>query len=70
LQTEGKMGELPDWYMTIKAAQVLNVPPWELAEKPLIWQTWALDASSAEQFVQKERRQRAERKSKSATGKR
>lgn len=63
------MGELPDWYRTLKAAQVLNVPPWELAEMPLVWQEWAVTASYAEGFVRDEQRKKAEKKA-TARGKR
>ena len=69
LQTDGEMGELPGWYRTIKAAQMLNVPPWELATKPLIWQEWAISAVMAESFVQKEQQDRAAKKA-GARGKR
>lgn len=49
------MGEIPDWYRTLLAAQELNVPPWELAERPLIWQEWALSARRVRYHVEKER---------------
>lgn len=64
LLTDGAMGEIPDWYRTIKAAQVLQVAPWELAERPLVWQEWALNAAKAESFVQEERAKRSAGKSK------
>lgn len=60
------MGELPEWYRTIKAAQILNVPPWELAEQPLAWQEWAVAAQSAEESAHEEQRKRQERKAGSA----
>jgi hypothetical protein len=69
LLTEGAMGELPDWYRTLKAAQVLGVAPWDLVEKPLIWQEWALAASYVEDFVRKEQQGRTAQKAK-AGGKR
>jgi hypothetical protein len=43
------LGELPQWYLLIRAARFLGVPPWELADKPLTWYYWALAAESAEQ---------------------
>lgn len=55
LQTDGKLGEIPDWYRTIVAAQELSVPPWELMRQPLIWQEWALSARRVRAFVESER---------------
>lgn len=45
----------PDWYTIFEAAQVLGVPPWELAgfeyvnasEAPICWRYWAIDFYSA-----------------------
>ena len=65
LLTDGEMGALPDWFRTIKAAQAIGVPPWELADKPLIWQEWALSAQAAENAAKEERERHAARKSKS-----
>lgn len=42
------MGELPDWYITIRAARYLKVPPWELAGQSVAWTNYALAAQSAE----------------------
>jgi len=42
------MGECPDWYPLLKAARYMGVAPWELAERPIAWQEWALMAESAE----------------------
>lgn len=38
------VGALPDWYVVVRAAKYLGVPPWELAEKPTYWLEWALTA--------------------------
>lgn len=46
--TEGNMGYIPDWYPLVRAARYLGVAPWDLYERPLIWQTWALMADKAE----------------------
>jgi hypothetical protein len=62
--TEGKTGELPDWYRTRTAAKQMGVPPWELANVPLIWQEWELTATAAEQSAQKEQDRHAARKNK------
>lgn len=42
------MGAMPQWYVLIKAAQWLQVPPWELLARPTIWTTWATEAMAAE----------------------
>jgi len=42
------VGEVPDWYPLLKAAQWLHVPPWELAEQPAGWHEMALIAMNAE----------------------
>lgn len=42
------MGSIPDWYIAIRAARYLGVPPWELIEQPTYWMEWALFAESAE----------------------
>lgn len=42
------MGYIPDWYPLVRAARYLGVAPWDLYERPLIWQTWALMADKAE----------------------
>lgn len=39
---------MPEWYITIRAARYLRVAPWDLLERPAIWQEWALTAESAE----------------------
>lgn len=42
------MGDCPNWYRLIKAAQYLQVPPWELAERSLAWVYQAEAAQGAE----------------------
>ncbi len=42
------MGEASEDYLTYKAAQWMHVPPWELAEQPLVYKLKALDYMSAE----------------------
>lgn len=42
------MGELPDWYSLITAARYLKVAPWVLAQQPIAWREWALEAQAAE----------------------
>lgn len=56
------MGEMPAWYRTILAAKELGVPPWELADKPLIWQEWALTVAHVQNHVQEERAKRSKSK--------
>ena len=53
LQSDGKLGECPDWYLAIRSARYLNVPPWDLAGVPdtaghECWQAWGLWAQNAE----------------------
>lgn len=42
------MGEVPDWFILLKAARYLGVPPWDLAQKPYWWINIAIAAESAE----------------------
>lgn len=55
------IGQPPVWYLTIRAARYLGVPPWDLEEMPLVWQYRALVAQSIEAEVEAElmRRSRA-----------
>ena len=41
-------GDLPDWYMLLRAARYLGVAPWDLAAQPAHWFQWALQAERAE----------------------
>lgn len=49
------MGSVPAWYRVMKAAQYLQVPPWELATKPLAWVERAEVAQAAENHATEER---------------
>lgn len=42
------MGEVPDWYLLMLAADRLNCTPWDLAERPVFWREAALAARKAE----------------------
>lgn len=44
--------------MLLRAAKYLGVPPWELAERPALWQAWALAAEGAEADATEQRRKR------------
>jgi hypothetical protein len=46
--SDGEFGELPDWYVLLRAARYLNVQPWELLEQPSVWMEYALHAEYAE----------------------
>ena len=48
LAFNGNTGELPDYYLTVKAARYLGVAPWELMEQFKGWQDAALICESAE----------------------
>ncbi len=45
------MGEQPEWYVVIKAAQYLGVAPWELLQKPTAWIDMAIGAMNAEEHA-------------------
>jgi len=53
LATDGAMGDVPKWYLLIKAARYLGVPPWDLAKQPLWWMKVALASQQAEQQASK-----------------
>ena len=52
------MGEVPPWYMVIRAARYLGVAPWDLMEQPQVWQAMALEAESAELQQQNQQRKK------------
>jgi hypothetical protein len=52
--TAGEMGACPEWYPLLRAARYLGVAPWQLAERPLVWQEWALTAEAAENEARNE----------------
>lgn len=58
------MGYCPDWYYLITAARYLKVPAWELQRQPIIWQTWAHAAMTAEDKAQSQKEQAEVRKAK------
>lgn len=43
---------MPDEYPLIRAARYLGVAPWELAERSVFWQEWALLFEAAEHRAQ------------------
>lgn len=57
--TDGAVGAVPDWYLLIRAARYLGVPPWVLAEAPIYWMEWATIAQNAENEAQNELQRRA-----------
>ncbi len=42
------MGKPPHWYLLIRAAKYLGVPPWDLEQAPIEWFYRALAAEEAE----------------------
>lgn len=42
------MGECPEWYLPLRAARYLGVPPWDLADQAAVWFYRALTAEWAE----------------------
>jgi hypothetical protein len=52
LKTDGALGEVPDYYPPIKAAQYLKVPPWVLVKQARCWEDWALIIRAAEAEVE------------------
>jgi len=49
------MGAAPAWWSLIQAAKYLNVPPWDLAEQPVMWKRAALMAMEVEAAEQQRR---------------
>lgn len=56
------MGEVPDWYLLLRAARYLRVAPWDLLAQPSIWQEWARMAEQAEAESQRQRQASQARK--------
>jgi len=57
--TEGAVGSPPSWYRLVQAAKYLQVPPWELAERPVWWVSVALESLSAENAAQRHHNERS-----------
>ena len=57
---------MPDWYLLVRAARYLTVPPWDLADKPAFWQAAALIAEGAEADAQERAQKRAQRRRRGA----
>lgn len=57
------MGEVPDWYRTIRAAKYLGVAPWELMDQPVVWESWARVSENAEAEANRQRQEAQKRKS-------
>jgi hypothetical protein len=55
------MGEVPDWYVHLRAAKYLGVSPWELAQQPVFWRNAALVAEATEADVAKREQDRQAR---------
>lgn len=53
---------MPSWYLLIRAAKYLGVPPWELAKMPIFWRDAALAAESAENYAENEKIKRIREK--------
>jgi hypothetical protein len=54
------MGECPGWYELFMEAKFLGVPPWQLAEQPLIWRVMAREAMEAENYARSQQAQVAD----------
>jgi len=52
------MGEMQPWYVLIRAAKFLGVPPWELAKQPIAWQNLAIAAENIDAAVEAEMRKK------------
>lgn len=50
------MGEIPEWYLVIRAARYLGVAPWDLIGQSSLWLGWALTAQRAESEAAEEKR--------------
>lgn len=55
------MGRFPEWYLLLRAARYMGVPPWELARMPAAWRNYALAAENAEISAQNEAMEAAQR---------
>ena len=48
-----------DWYVVIRAARYLRVPPWELLRQPIFWQNKALESEAIDAEVEDARADQA-----------
>jgi len=51
MSTRGRLGEVPDWYVILKAAKYLGCAPWELEQAPIAWLFRALAAMEADSLA-------------------
>lgn len=51
------MGEVPNWYRILKAAQYLGTTPWELELKPWSYTLQAEAAQEVEEYVRSQNQQ-------------
>jgi len=49
------MGECPDWYLIVRAAQYLGVAPWDLMKQSIFWRCKAIIAMEAEESARKQK---------------
>lgn len=52
------MGAPPAWWTLIQASRYLRVPPWALAEQPVMWMRIAVMAMEAEAVEERRRNER------------
>ena len=64
------MGSVPSWWRVLVAAKYLQVPPWELADRPVFWPEIALAAQKAEADAERMRSKRKHSSSASLPGER
>jgi hypothetical protein len=55
LITGGAVGCIPDWYNLCKAAEWLNVAPWDLERAPIAWYHRAITGLNAEAKAREQR---------------
>ncbi len=66
--TKGYAEPIPDEWTVIQAAKYLNVPPWELIERPRFWTSWAIVCMNAEAEVRDKEQQKAQKRAKRGGG--
>lgn len=64
LESEGRGGYVPDWYMFLRAARYLGVAPWELLQQEKAWLYLAIESEGAENHAENKRAEKRQRKAK------
>lgn len=59
---------MPDWYLLLRAARYLGVPPWQLVDVGSMWMKLALESERVEGLAEQKRMKRSPRQRRRMSG--